>query len=408
MNLEDNLRDRLESASTPPSRVDVEMLVIAGRRRAFRRRAAETAGGVALVTAVLLAVPWVLNTANKDPVAPLVAGAGKSESPTPAVSGTPLAPAAPASAPTTPLSRSGDCVMEKLAVPEGTGDVSAAAVDPTGRFIVGNGSVGQDFRGVLWSDGKPHALPLAGESVQATDVNSSGVVVGLVSEGAESYAFRYQDGRLTRLRTPKGDWHVYPEPAINASGDIVLNAEPRGNTGGRDSIVLLWKAGGTTATRLPLPAGANASDIGDDGTLVGAMYVDGSAVDAYSWDQKGEGRKLERPDGAEGAAAYAVSGEWATGGVWTGGNGRAAVWSLRTGALAYPKLTEVGAAVNSAGLAVGLDGAVARGGAALALDAPKGEVAIARDVSDTGLVVGLAMSDDKQDTANLGPRAWRC
>lgn len=397
MNLEDNLRDRLEAVRTPPTRIDVETLVDAGRRRAFRRRSAETAGGVALVAAVLLAVPWVLNVAKADPVRPPAAGD----------SAAPSAAPPPTPTPSTGVP-AGRCVMEELPVVGGMKGLVPEAVDPTGRYIVGNDTVGQDFRAVLWTDGQPRALPVVGDSVQATAVNSSGVVVGLVSEDDRAEVFRYQGGQLTRLRTPAGNWHVYPEPAINAAGDVVINAKPRGDSGGEGTIVLLWKAGATSATRLPLPAAANVSGINDDGTLVGALYPDGTGTDAYAWDQTGDGRKLERPAGSEGAAAYAVSGDWATGGVWQNGNPRTVVWNIRTGAVTRLGFDAPGVAVNSSGWAVMQNGYVVRAGADLLFEVPKGQFGWAKGVSDNGLVVGHAI-DEKRDHANhLGPRVWQC
>jgi hypothetical protein len=406
MSLEDNLRYRLEAVETPPSRVDVEMLVVAGRRRAFRRRSAEAAAGVALVAAVLLAVPWVLSAAKADPVTPPLGGSGAPTIP-PAV--TPSSTAAPAL--TVPADRPLRCAMEKLPVPSGRKAVVASAVDRTGTYIVGNDVVGQNYRAVLWTDGRPQALPVEGESVEATAVNSSGVVVGLVSEGAEKYVFRYHEGTFTKLATPPGDWHVYPDPAVNAAGDIVINAEPSGNSGGEGSIVLLWKAGAATATEVPLPTGADVLGIGDDGTLVGAMYTDGAADDAYVWDQRGNERKLKRPAGATTAAAYAVAGDWATGGVWRDSDVTAALWNIRTGAVTELRTTEVGQAVNASGWVIDALGRLVRDGAAIELATPDGQSGKARDVSDTGLVVGTAVSVDQEHegAAYFGaPRVWRC
>jgi hypothetical protein len=405
MNLEDNLRDRLESVETPPSQVDVEMLVDAGRRRIFRRRWVEAAGGVALVAAVLLAVPWVLNAAKAEPVVPPPLG----DSAAPTTPPAPTSPASPTPSPS-PTTRANRCAMEKLPVPDGMKDVTPAAVDPTGRYIVGNDVVGQNFRAVLWTDGRPRALPVAGESVQAAAVNASGVVVGLVAEGNENQAFRYHDGTLTRLRTPAGQWHIYPTPEINAAGDIVINAKPSGGSAGEGSIVLLWKAGTTTATRLPLPAEADVLDIGDDGTLVGAVYENGAATDAYVWDQQGKARKLERPAGVEAAAAHAISGDWATGGLWRDGNGFTALWNIRTGALTDLKSADVGSAVNASGWVVNALGRLVRDGADPELVAPDGQSGKAWDVADTGLVVGQAIVErqDGLGDDNLGPRVWRC
>lgn len=408
MSDEQELRDRLAAVDVPPSRIELEVVVRAGRRRAFRRRSVQATGGVALATAVLLAVPAILTRAEARPAGP--ADARPANASAKADTG-PANASAEATAPTGPA---GPCRMTELPVPSGMTDVTAVAVDPTGRYVVGHSVVGQDFRPVLWTDGQPRALPMPGKSVQPVAANASGVVVGLVEEPRQEYAFRYANGAYTRLLTPPGDWHLYPVPAINAAGDIVINVEPRGNSGGKDSIVLLWKAGSTTAVKLPLPAGANAFDITDDGTIVGAMYRDGVATGAYVWDQRGNGRKLRVPAGETGAA-YAARGEWATGGLWPSMS--AARWNLRTGEVTSPGTKKPAAtksgsegpgdAVNASGWVVARSAVLLPGGATVELATPRGQTSRAADVSDTGLVVGQAVTDGR-DAQNLGPRMWHC
>jgi hypothetical protein len=98
------------------------------------------------------------------------------------------------------------------------------------------------------------------------------------------------NGAFTGLRTLPRDWKVYSRPAIDAAGDVIINADKLGNSEGKDEIVLLSKAGSTTAVKLPLPVGAIADDITDDGTIVGPVYKDGIAQAAYAWDQQGNGK----------------------------------------------------------------------------------------------------------------------
>ncbi|MGC3862985.1 hypothetical protein ACPSM1_22665 [Micromonospora chersina] len=389
MNDEQELRDRLRAIQVPASRIEIDGLVRAGRRRAFRRRSVAGAGGVAVATALLLTAPSVLTTAGARPDAAPVGASPAATGPT---GGGTTAAASPAS-----------CQPSELPLPPGMRNVTAAGVDPTGRYVVGNDVVGQDFRPVLWTDGKPQALPVPGRSVEVTAVNAAGVAVGLVQDGRQEYVFRYQSGASTRLRTPPGNWHVYPRPAINAAGDVVINAEPTGNSGGEDSVVLLWRAGATQAVRLPLPDGANAFDITDDGTIVGALYRDGVASAAYAWDQQGKGRKLAAPAG-ETAAGYAAQGDWATGGLWPSRS--AALWNLRTGALTRLTTDGPGDAVNASGWVVAA-GVLLRDGAAVELRVPGGRTGLAVAVSDTGLVVGLARPGD-DGAENAGPRVWRC
>ncbi|SCG59350.1 hypothetical protein [Micromonospora inositola] len=398
MNEEQELRDRLAAVDVPPSRIEMDALVRAGRRRAFRRRSVQATGGVALATAMLLAVPSILTTAEAQPTGRTDAGPASASEEATASAG----PAAP-------------CRMTELPVPSGMKGATAVAVDPTGRYVVGNSLVGQDFRPILWTDGQPQALPVPGKSVQVTAANASGVVVGLVEDTKQEYVFRYENGAYTRLRTPPGSWHPYPTPAINAAGDVIINVEPRGNSGGKDSIVLLWKAGSTSAVKLPLPAGANAYDITDDGTIVGAMYKDGVATAAYAWDRRGNGRKLELPSGETGAA-YAAQGEWATGGRWPSRS--TALWNIRTGevtdlgtqgAEATTSGTQgPGEAVNASGWVVAHGSVLLRDGVAVELAVPSGQTSRAAGVSDSGVVVGQAVTDGGNDNQNLGPRVWRC
>ncbi|GGR99476.1 hypothetical protein GCM10010169_50130 [Micromonospora fulviviridis] len=391
MNDEQELRNRLRAIEVPASRIEIDGLVRAGRRRAFRRRSVVGAGGVALATALLLTAPSILTTTGARPDA---APAG----PAPGATGAPE----PAGADRTATAPAAACQPSELPLPAGMKNVTAAGVDPTGRYVVGNDVVGQDFRPVLWTDGKPQALPVPGRSVQVTAVNAAGVAVGLVEDGRQEYVFRYQKGAYTRLRTPPGNWHVYPTPGINAAGDVVINAEPSGNHGGEGSIVLLWRAGSTEAVKLPLPDGANVFDITDDGTVVGAMYRKGVASAAYAWDQQGRGRKLTAPAGQT-AAGYAAQGDWATGGLWPSRS--AALWDLRTGALTPLTADGPGDAVNAAGWVVA-GGLLLRDGAAVELRMPGGQEDLAVAVSDTGLVVGHARPGG--DAENAGPRVWRC
>jgi len=390
MNDEQELRTRLATIVTPASRVEIDQVMSAGRQRTFRRRAAQTSGGLALAAAVLLAVPGLIGA----------------RSPGPAVADGPNATPSPSS-PTHPAT----CQIRELPAPPGVKGAYTYAVDPSGRYVVGNYTVGQNFRAILWTDGQPTALPLRGTSVQATAVNSSGVVAGLVYDDTTrtEYAFRYQDGQLTKLFAPAGKWHVYAWPRINSAGDVVLNAEPKGKIEGEDSIVLLWKAGSTKAVQLPLPTEADVFDITDDGTLVGNTYQDGHATGAFAWDLQGNGRKLAAPAGIT-AYVNAARGDWATGALGStdkktptvGG----ALWNLRTGALT--QLPTYGAkAVNSSGWAI-TDTNLVRDGQLVDLGVTSEQFVRLEGISDSGLLVGSLFTKTPNDHVNVGPRVWQC
>jgi len=385
----------------PGSRLEVETLVHTGRRRVVRRRTWRAAVGAALAVGVLVAVPSLLAHPEKRAIVVDTAPSTSTTTEPPPIATPSQAPAARA------------CVMTALPVPAGLKDVQVAGVDPTGRYIVGNATRGNNWKPVLWTGGKARALPVLGPSMQLTGVNAQGVVVGLLGIGPNEQTFRYQNGKYTRLKTPAGSWHAYPQPVIDTAGDIVVNVEPAGNSGGKDSIVLFWPAGETVAKKLPLPAGANVMAILDDGTLVGALYKNGEAVAAYTWDQQGHGQKLATPKGQTGAA-YAARGDWATGGFWPAMS--TARWNLRTGQFAElptpaganvpPALNSLGAGeqVNANGWVVASGHAVHGGGEAH-LTVPKGQKGTAVAVSDDNLVVGQAVASSG---TVLGPRTWRC
>jgi hypothetical protein len=402
VNDEQKLRERLEAIEVPASRVQLESLLPAARKQVFRRNAGRAALGAALTVGALVAVPVVV---LRPSAAPLPAG------PAPAMKPTSSAPPPPVA-----------CRVIALPVPAGFDEVTAAAVDPTGRYIVGNGTEGQDFRPILWAGGKPQAIPVTADSVQATDVNSAGTVVGLLSDkGRDDRVFRYERGKMTELGLPKGKWHPYPEPDINTAGDILINAEPSGNSGGKDNIVLFWKAGSVDPIELPLPKNASAQALLDDGSVAGGLYRGSGADSAWVWDYAGKGTKLKIPAGRQGVA-YGISGEWVTGGIWPPGS--AALWNLRTG-----KLVEVegdqnpGMAVNAAGWVVDGTGRLLRDGTAVELPVTdrKHTASMVRDIADSGLAVGQSIieRDKRKDLELLDagknipaapqfPRAWQC
>ncbi|BCY13922.1 hypothetical protein [Actinoplanes sp. L3-i22] len=385
MDQEQILRDRLAGLGAPPSVITIDWALPAARRRARRRRRAAALAGVgtALAVGALVAVPK------------LVLGGG----PAPG-------PALPAATPT--ATREPVCTVVALPLPSGATGVAGAGVDPTGRYILGHtDDAGQDFHPVLWTDGVAARLSMPTRSVQLTDVNSAGVVVGLAGgDGAEDRVFRYAGGRYTMLKMPSGNWHPYPEPRINEAGDVLINAEPAGNSGGAGTIVLLWPAGSTTPTKLPLPKGASGHDLADDGSVVGGIVRDGVVDSAWVWDRTGKGHRLSTPKGKQ-SSALAVSGDWVTGGIWESGD--TVLWDRRTGAVAADLAadSDPGIAVNAAGLMIDSEGRLIRDGRVTELPAGgAGRAARASAVSDSGLVVGVVTETNGDRVA--GATAWQC
>ena len=380
---EQALRDRLVAVDVPPTRLGAQTVVDAGRRRVFRRRAAQASCGAALATGLLLAMPFGVD------------------------GGTPVPSNGLADLP---------CAVAKLPVLAGMTAVTADAVDPTGKYIVGNNiekvAGTQSPEPILWTNGKPRALPTVGGPIYASAVNAGGAVAAVAADAHS--VFRYVDGIPVKLSPPAGDWLFTPMPKINARGDVLATAHQKRKPAagekfgqvGKD-VALLWRAGSDVATRLPLPAGARGLDITDDGTIVGDLAAGSDITDvtSYAWDQRGNGRKLKTPAGQSGTV-YSAQGTWATGNLWP--SGTAARWNLRTGEVTDLHIHAPATAVNARGWIIA-DGALQRDGVAVDLQPAGGGQSEPQDVSDAGVVVGSMLGFDKDgSTTSTGPLTWRC
>ena len=401
---EELVRNFLTEVPLPAGRLDLPVLLDTGGRRVRRRRAGQLglAAAVAVAVAGAAMAPQLLRQPSHG--APVQVGA----SPVAKVS------ASPSAAGTTGAA----CPITPLAVPHGVSGLTANTVDPSGRYIGGMGTKGQDFIPVLWTDGVPQVLPINRSSAEVDSINASGVVVGLATgKNYEDDVYRYRDGHVTFLKPPPGNWHVFPTPAINAGGDIVINAEPVHDPQSPDSFAFYWPAGSDTAVKIPLPKGANVFGITDDRILVGGVYVDGVGQAGYTWDLTGKGTQLATPAGTT-TLGYAIRGGWAAGGVWPAEvagvpstkRPTGAVWNLGTGELT--QLPEVGPfnAVNSQGW-VTFGGKVWAAGQVRPLAAAHSEdTYTGMGLSDGGLVVGYS-SQPRASTdvaAVTAPVTWQC
>jgi hypothetical protein len=361
---EEALRERMDAVEAPPLRLTPDMLVASGRRSVRRRRRWQAAAA-ALVVAAVVATP------------PIVLGRDGGRTPTAGVTG-------------------GPCPVRALPVLPGTGPVSVDAIDPSGRYVLGNLRSGGP---VLWTDGHPTVLPVAGvKAVQATAVNANGVVVGLAAthENQEWDAVvRYTGGRPSRLTPPPGKWIFNGNVRINTAGDAVVTAYSADGTRG---AVILWPPGATKGVKLPLPAGAAAFDLTDDGTIAGdVLSDDGRTVTPYVWSRTGIGRKLTTPAG-QNAEVFAARGDWVAGNLRPSGS--IALWNLRTGTLTVLGGNNQAIAVNVDGWVVA-GGKVYRNGRAVPLKGNGTPFWVADNLSVAGsLKVGTAGSD--------GPLTWSC
>lgn len=402
---ENDLRDRLDAVDVPPTGLRVETLVAQGRKRVLQRRTVRAACGVALATGLLVGVPSVL----------LNPGGGGTTNPIgdePASSASAEGPREPTAVPGLPTVR---CAGKMLAVPAGMTTVQPVAVDTSGRYIVGNdvrmseldtpegkvAGVG-DSQAILWTDGTPQALPKLGDWVSASAVNADGVVAAIAGPKDKwaDAVIRYTGGVPHKLTPLTGKW-TFESAEINTAGDIVANATRQSTAGNRIDAVMLWKAGAQTATKLPLPLGAEARSILDDDRIVGVLAKGSqiSDLNSYVWTPQGKGTKLENPQGQNGSV-YEARGDWATGNLWPAG--AVARWNLKTG-----EVTEV--AVDAPGNSINASGWIASAGTILRDDANV-ELQLADDdvkgepiaVSDTGVVVGLPFD------GSSGAISWRC
>jgi hypothetical protein len=406
MDDETDVRALLTAVQAPPSRVDLDTVLIDGDRRIRRRWVLTIAGSTAVVLVALVGVPAAIATIRgPQPSRPFAdsASAGLSDAPNLPSKGAPPSPS------TAPPATTKICAAHPLPLPAGVTGAKAEAVDPTGRYIGGQ-TTGKKTRGVLWTDGVPTILPIAEDWVEISGINEHGVVVGMAMDNAGKieYVFRYANGKATKLKNVPGYPHAFPVPAINAAGDIVINAETKGSVEGADSIAMIWKAGTITAQRLPTRVTDNVYAITDDGTVVGGHYGSDGADSAAAWSQSGHETRLDRPAGTR-TVAYAARGDWAAGGAWSTTQGSNALsgtplWNLRTGAV---KLVPGGIAnaINASGLVLSENSQLYQDGAPpRQLAAPaSGYRNFASGVADTGLVVGSL-------DANCGskPTTWSC
>lgn len=384
MMLEQELRDRLGAVPTPPSRLDAEMAVAAGRRQVARRRVALAGGGAMLAVGALVALPTLV-----------FRGGGTDD----------VLPAAPVTT---------ECAVTPLAGPPGMTNIQVTAMDPTGRFIIAqniskieptNTKTGKidglpESQPVMWTDGRAQALPATQKAVRLSAVNASGTVVAVAGDKKEwDTLLRYVGGVPEKLSPPPGTKSFGLVPEINAAGDIVASS----NVG-----VLLWKAGSATATTLPLPKDAEVRHLTDDGRVIGEVVTDhGQTLTTYIWNQSGAGAELTGPKGQT-MAVYAARGDWATGNLWP--SGTAGRWNLRTGEITDLGLHTPANAINAKGWILA-DDTLQREDATVKLKQIAGDPqpAFPTDLSDTGVLVGSRLHSDKDGmTVSDGVVTWNC
>ncbi|GAA4452140.1 hypothetical protein [Phytohabitans houttuyneae] len=394
----------LDDEPRTPSTVDVRRAIVAGRRRRARR--AFGYAGAAAVTALAVAGASIVLAGPMRDTGPDTAATGAPPNTTALVAATP------------PTS----CTLERLPAPDGAPMALVTGADPTGRYIVGRTYPKPGgYQAVIWHNGAGTLVMLPGDLEESlTDVNTTGTAVGWSYIGGEGNAhpvpYVYRDGTVSQLPGVRSG-SAY---AINDDG-VIVGADDEG-------YAVRWPSATEQPTRLPMPPGtkgARASDIDEDGTVVGAVIGDDRP---YVWFPDGTHRQLAIPtlDGKPAVTARVASIRqgWATG-VATNGAGRkgdgarnlkisAVRWNVHTGEVRLVDGLKSASATNAHGWQVGGD---EQNRAVLVADGktvplpelhkhePGGLTNLATTLSDDGRTIG-GQSDDASGT--IQAVVWRC
>jgi uncharacterized membrane protein len=417
----------LDEDPARPSTVDVRRAIAEGRRRRCVRRV----GGYAVAAGVtgLMLMGTSLAVVTWDGSAPDTTGA-------PETSNGPAAEVAPP-APTT-------CAIRELTTPDGRKMALVTGGDPSGRFLLGRtypaqGSAddGMGLHVVVWDKLQPTLVTVPGDDQSLQDINSSGTGIGISFTDSGVTSWLYRGGAVTRL--PDGD--KAQVAAINEAGIAV------GSLGDSPTVgkPVIWRSVDQAPKELPLPAGTStgrASDIDEDGTIIGAVGNGLADMRAYVWSPDGVGRELPVPADLAATASEEAASEQANSGKgpgkrglvpdagkvpltmaynirnsWVSGRIRAVAvrWNLRTGDVSrYPDLDGYAGAVNRHSWQIGID---AQGRAVfrpdrgpvvlpeLASHSPGGLQNIPTTLSDDATVIG-GQSDDKDGVIHAV--VWTC
>jgi hypothetical protein len=423
----------LDCEPRTPSTIDIERAVRDGRRRARRRLAAQA--GSAVVAAALVIAGGTMAVAvrtggqdNADPDAPPTqAGASSASADGPSASPTPSAtPPIQGPAPAAPTK----CTQSLLPIPDGVRMALVTGADPTGRLIVGRSYPGSGSHQVLlWRDGRVQKVPLDGDDQSLNDINSAGVAVGGTFRpkpggGADSLrqvpVAYLPNGSLVNLAgaaASAADGADGAAQAVYEAGVIVGELARR---------AVRWATPQSAAENLPLPSGASlgqASDIDEDGTIVGFVDFGTRGERPYVWFADGTHRELPVPanGGAEGTRkqvfvrAYGIRNGWVTGIMDVVSQASAVRWNVYTGEVkVFPEFLIRASMANAHGWQVGTDPQgrailLTPAGTVVLPDLAQHEAGnltnIATTVSDDGRTIG-GQADDSGDV--IRAVVWRC
>ncbi|MGX6607959.1 hypothetical protein ACWKSP_38420 [Micromonosporaceae bacterium Da 78-11] len=176
------------------------------------------------------------------------------------------------------------------------GAVSATVTggDPSGTYLVGttNPDAQKDRAVLVWHDGELVAtVPQTGRTPVMSDINATGVAVGSTTE-SPFLAYRYQDGKVTRL-PGTGTAKV-----INNAGTIAGTA----STSGLD-LPARWSGPDAEPELMRLPPGTlggQVADIDENGTVTVTLATKTYIEQSYLWFPDGTSRPIDAPKAGKG------------------------------------------------------------------------------------------------------------
>ncbi|GAB2840575.1 hypothetical protein GCM10027176_50500 [Actinoallomurus bryophytorum] len=192
------------------------------------------------------------------------------------------------------------CAREIMPVLPDSTSTNVLSGDPGGRYQIGTSrDTDENDHNVLWQDGTARELriPTGHGDASPQDVNRSGEIVALTSEGDDVQGWRYKNGQVTGLPSPESARSTEPT-VINSGGEIAGTAFYAANAW--DGYAVVWSAD-NAVRKLPRPDGFNearVSDIDDDGTVVGYVtqwdYAKAEVLNerAVAWSADGSWRFL--------------------------------------------------------------------------------------------------------------------
>ncbi|MEH1127155.1 hypothetical protein [Micromonospora sp. CPCC 206061] len=267
-----------------PSAANVSAAVLSGRRKIRLRRIGTVAAG-ASVTMLAVASGVFAATATRPDAPPAAI-----ELPTPSATTSADNSPDPAGSGGLPTG----CRLAQLPVPGDPAQSIATGIDPTGRYVVGRSqSADGKSHVIMWDDGTPQQIPVPGSDQRLVDVNAAGEAVGSSFQGGKEVPWVYRDGKLNRLGGSAGTVPV----AINQAGRIAGYR----NVSSDRAVPVVWQAWNEEPVDLPLPGEASkgyASDVADDGTVVGTVYLAGdnpAGERGYLWPTSGSASTLPLP-----------------------------------------------------------------------------------------------------------------